>query len=73
MCCPLVFEFSVGIGGFVIGLGQISFLFSFGDFLGALFSDGISEHILVIFSSYFVHSFRMMTGTCPESFRTNCR
>ena len=29
MCCPLVFEFSVGIGGFVIGLGQISFFFSF--------------------------------------------
>ena len=28
VCCPLVFEFSVGIGGFVIGLGQISF-FSF--------------------------------------------
>ena len=25
MCCPLVFEFSVGIGGFVIGLCQISF------------------------------------------------
>ena len=25
MCCSLVFEFSVGIGGFVIGLGQISF------------------------------------------------
>ena len=24
----LVFEFSVGIGGFVIGLGQISFFFS---------------------------------------------
>ena len=30
MCCPLVFEFSVGIGGFVIGLGQISFFFSSG-------------------------------------------
>ena len=29
MCCPLVFEFSVGIGGFVIGLSQISFFFSF--------------------------------------------
>ena len=29
MCCPLVFEFSVGIGGFVIGLGQISFFFSY--------------------------------------------
>ena len=29
MCCPLVFEFSVGIGGFVIGLGQISVFFSF--------------------------------------------
>ena len=29
MCCLLVFEFSVGIGGFVIGLGQISFFFSF--------------------------------------------
>ena len=31
MCCPLVFEFSVGIGGFVIGLGPllISFFFSF--------------------------------------------
>ena len=28
MCCPLVFEFSVGIGGFVIGLGQISFFLS---------------------------------------------
>ena len=28
MCCPLVFEFSVGIGGFVIGLGQIFFFFS---------------------------------------------
>ena len=28
MCCPLVFEFSVGIGDFVIGLGQISFFFS---------------------------------------------
>ena len=28
MCCPLVFEFSVGIGGFVIGLGQISFFCS---------------------------------------------
>ena len=27
MCCPLVFEFSVGIGVFVIGLGQISFFF----------------------------------------------
>ena len=25
VCCPLVFEFSVGIGGFVIGLGQIFF------------------------------------------------
>ena len=30
MYCPLVFEFSVGIGVFVIGLGQISFFFSFG-------------------------------------------
>ena len=28
MYCPLVFESSVGIGGFVIGLGQISFFFS---------------------------------------------
>ena len=28
VCCPLVFEFSVGIGVFVIGLGQISFFFS---------------------------------------------
>ena len=33
MCCPLVFEFSVGIGGFVIGLGQISFFFSFYPFV----------------------------------------
>ena len=24
LCCPLVFEFSVGIGVFVIGLSQIS-------------------------------------------------
>ena len=28
VCCPLVFEFSIGIGGFVIGPGQISFFFS---------------------------------------------
>ena len=28
MYCPLVFDFPVGIGGFVIGLGQISFFFS---------------------------------------------
>ena len=28
MCYPLVFEFSVGIGGFVIGLSQIFFFFS---------------------------------------------
>ena len=27
----LVFEFSVGIGGFVIGLSQISFIFSLSD------------------------------------------
>ena len=27
MCCPLVFEFSVGIRGFVIGLSQFSFFF----------------------------------------------
>ena len=27
-CCPLVFEFSVGIGVFVIGLSQISFFMS---------------------------------------------
>ena len=25
LCCPLVFEFSVGIGVFVVGLSQISF------------------------------------------------
>ena len=36
MCCPLVFEFSVGIGGFVIGLGQISFFFSYNDTLYSL-------------------------------------
>ena len=37
MCCPLVFEFSVGIGGFVIGLGQISFFFAlYIDFLAFL-------------------------------------
>ena len=34
MCCPLVFEFSVGIGGFVIGLGQISFFFSHNIYFG---------------------------------------
>ena len=29
MCCPLVFEFSVGIGGFVIGTGSDLLLFLF--------------------------------------------
>ena len=28
LCCPLVFEFSVGMGVFVMGLSQISFFFS---------------------------------------------
>ena len=28
LCCPLVFEFSVGIRFFVIGLSQISFFVS---------------------------------------------
>ena len=28
LCCPFVFEFSVGIGVFVIGLSQISFFCS---------------------------------------------
>ena len=28
LCCPLVLEFSVGKGVFVIGLSQISFFFS---------------------------------------------
>ena len=45
MCCPLVFEFSVGIGGFVIGLGQISFFFSKG------YRKFISSH-LVLLSCY---------------------
>ena len=35
MCCPLVFEFSVGVGGFVIGLSHISFFFFELIFLGA--------------------------------------
>ena len=51
MCFPLVFEFSVGIGGFVIGLGQISFFFS--KFVGTwpfpceieLFSAPARQHI----------------------------
>ena len=30
LCCPLVFEFSVGIGVFVIGMSQISFFFLYG-------------------------------------------
>ena len=42
MCCPLFFEFSVGMGGFVIGLGQISFFFS----------SCINVHILFIISSF---------------------
>ena len=42
VCCPLVFEFSVGIGGFVIGLGQISFFFSSyeAEFMQSLLSTG---------------------------------
>ena len=32
-----------------------------------LFSDRISEHILVSSSSYFAHRFGMMKETCPES------
>ena len=39
LCFPLVFEFSVGIGVFVIGLSQISLFFSLQSFSEALHSD----------------------------------
>ena len=43
----LVFEFSVGIGGFVIGLGQISFFFTLACF-------GTFGASLLIFLNHFV-------------------
>ena len=45
MCCPLGFEFSVGIGGFVIGLGQISFFFSNNKQCGHLPTANVFIHI----------------------------
>ena len=42
MCCPLVFEFSVGIGVFVIGLGQISFFFSSNNKLKQIRTDALN-------------------------------
>ena len=47
MCYPLVFEFSVGIGGFVIGLSQISFFFSL--------TFGPNNSIAVLLRSWLTH------------------
>ena len=65
VCCPLVFEFSVGIRGFVIGLGQISFFFSLDVLYGQLyigylkvtFNDRTEMSLNVTFSNKFNHSF----------------
>ena len=51
MCCPLVFEFSVGIGGFVIGLGQISFFFSTKDNANYHDNDYTKSYTSKIFST----------------------
>ena len=48
MCCPLVFEFSVGIGGFVIGLGQIVFFFSL--YVKRGFADSLCYLLTVCFA-----------------------
>ena len=64
MCYPFVFEFSVRIGGFVIGLGQISFFFSlprftsveFGGMVNFSFPSSTSEMISISTSQTF-HSY----------------
>ena len=50
MCCPLVFEFSVGIGDFVIGLGQISLFFSL--LPPGAYRSVSQTHLDISFSSY---------------------
>ena len=52
MCCPLVFEFSVCIGVFVIGLGQISFFFSWTGIRHGTLEIVIEEVLLSIRGSY---------------------
>ena len=59
MCCPLVFEFSVGIGGFVIGLGQISFFFS-SYWIVQLFGIGRRK------ASYAVYAFKNLAALCAS-------
>ena len=56
VCCPLVFEFSVGIGGFVIGLSQISFFFSFSIHMILYGSTYIIKTLLK--KNIFINSFR---------------
>ena len=59
MCCPLVFEFSVGIGGFVIGLGQISFFLSSCQFAASrhpLSAHALRVHDIVSFLTCFCYA-----------------
>ena len=75
VCCPLVFEFSVGVGGFVIGLGQISFFFSF-----FLYKKGDKTAIIPeeVFNElhYIAESIQLLTsflkGTSDVVWRWNC-
>ena len=55
MCCPLVFEFSVGIGGFVIGLGQISFFFSLllSTYSKWLYNDQFRLYLVYMYMAHF--------------------
>ena len=56
MCCLSVFEFSVGIGGFVIELSQISFFFS-------LYQSGLHFIVCTLNSCSLVHV-RRVSGHC---------
>ena len=62
MCCPLVFECSVGIGGFVIGLGQISFFFSMYATHIKHFLDNISCYINKILSEFYIFTLSLSSS-----------
>ena len=52
VCCPLVFEFSVGVGSFVIGLSQISSFSSY----AIRFKNGVSTLVHVSLWYYILNA-----------------
>ena len=84
LCCPLVFEFSIGIGDFVIGLSQISFFFSLcwrhnaltPEAIPAIKRNGRLEYCIwqyvIQITFIMIFEYRQSYNCCPKLRLTSC-